>query len=238
MDKAGAFFDETWFLWRDRAHPPGLNMAIDELLLQTSSEHGAPVLRFYQWDRNAISIGYMQSYKKTQVPGYELVRRPTGGGVVYHDHDFTYSVALPPKHKINNFERTQSYNLINGAVACGLRRLGFNVQTAMDMIANGIDRAAMVCFKQPTRYDILCDGRKISGSAQRRSPDGLLHQGSIHFNRRLPVSRNELAEALRAGFNESLNIEFAEFANSQIIQKKAIVLARAKYELTEWNQRR
>ncbi len=229
---------EKWLLWCDGEHRPGLNMAVDEVLMRLSSEHGVPVLRFYEWDRPAISIGYMQNHGKTRVDGFAFVRRPTGGGVVYHDHDFTYSVAVPPDHEIFRLDRLRSYSVINGAVGAGLRRLGYDVRTAEDMIGRGVDRSAMVCFREPTRYDILCEGRKISGSAQRRTPAGLLHQGSIHFDGELPVGRDVLGDALAAGFRERLGVEFAKFANIGAVLEQAELLAAKQYDLNEWNERR
>lgn len=196
------------------------------------------MLRFYGWDRPAVSIGYMQNHARTRVDGFDLVRRPTGGGVVYHDHDFTYSVVVPTDHAIFALDRLRSYSVINGAVGAGLRRLGFDVRTSEDLIGRGVDRSAMVCFREPTRYDILCEDRKISGSAQRRTPDGLLHQGSIHFEDELPVERRQLADALVAGFEENLGVDFANFANVAEVMVSAQRLAEEQYDLDEWNFRR
>ena len=233
-----SFVGEKWFLWCDGEHRPGLNMAVDDVLMRLSSDHRAPVVRFYGWDRLAVSIGYMQNHSKTLVEGFALVRRPTGGGVVYHDQDFTYSVAVPTDHGVFRLDRLRSYSVINGAVGAGLRRLGYDVQTAEDMIGRGVDRSAMVCFREPTRYDILCEGRKISGSAQRRTAAGLLHQGSIHFDGELPVERQVLGDALVAGFEEKLGVAFAEFANAEGVMVEAERLAAEQYDLAAWNERR
>ncbi len=226
----------SWFLWRDQARSPAMNMAIDETLLLQASAIGKPVLRFYRWDRPAISIGYTQQYHLTARPGAALVRRPTGGGVVDHDHDFTYSVAVPPDHYINSLNRLESYHVIHRAVRSGLSRLDISAELAEDQISGSIDRASMVCFENPTRYDLVAFGRKIGGSAQRRSRAGLLHQGSLHFGGRLPAGRKRLEDAFVSGFESELEIEFQPFHESKSLVEQAMELRRRRYDTEEWNR--
>ena len=73
---------ELWDFWQDGQHSPAFNMAADEVLLETACSRGRPLLRFYEWDRKAVSLGYVQSLSAAPA-GYAVVRRPTGGGVVY-----------------------------------------------------------------------------------------------------------------------------------------------------------
>jgi len=96
----------------------------------------------------------------------------------------------------------------------------------------------MVCFTHPTRYDILLNGHKIAGSAQRRTQDGLLHQGSLHFGGPLPFSRDKLAEALLRGFREVMNLEIVEFTPTDDLRKVIADLARDKYSQDVWNAKR
>ena len=53
---------EQWLYWQDGAHAPDWNMAADEALLQQMSSLGIPVLRTYEWDRKAVSLGYVQRH--------------------------------------------------------------------------------------------------------------------------------------------------------------------------------
>ena len=87
---------EPWDFWIDGAHDPAFNMAADEALMLSAPLRGRPLLRFYEWDRPAVSIGYVQTIAAAP-EGYAAVRRPTGGGVVYHDYDFTYETIMPSK---------------------------------------------------------------------------------------------------------------------------------------------
>ena len=98
---------ESWLFWNDTPHSPAWNMAADEALLQNAPATGTPLLRCYAWDRPAVSIGYVQRLDAAP-EGFAAVRRPTGGGIVYHDYDFTFSVAFPMGHWLTGLDRTQS----------------------------------------------------------------------------------------------------------------------------------
>ncbi len=229
---------EFWKLWSDGPRSAAMNMAVDETLLLTAAERGVPVLRFYAWEcERVVSIGYVQ--RADAVPaGYQFVRRPTGGGVVHHDFDFTYSVAVPNGHWLTGLDRTMSYDWINRSVQEGLRSLRVAAALADQEIGGQVDRGTMVCFANPTRYDLLLDGRKIAGSAQRRTREGILHQGSLHFGGPLPVPRDCLADALAAGFATTLNLVLEPFCPDETMLAFAEELAREKYAAADWNHRR
>jgi lipoate-protein ligase A len=156
-----------------------LNMAIDEALLRSCKQ---PILRFYKWSEpDAVSIGYFQVH--TDVPaGRSFVRRYTGGGLVDHATDFTYSVILPREHPLNLAGTSKSYHQIHDAVAKGLQREGFDVRLAPanDQVESN------ACFQKAVLYDVVArdhdaqtHSEKIAGAAQRRTREGCLHQGSI-----------------------------------------------------------
>src|SRR5712672_1969240 len=89
---------ETWHLLRTGARTAAENMAIDEVLLESVVTFGAPLLRFYSWSEPAASFGYSQRYSEIArlTSLRPLVRRPTGGGFVPHDADWTYTLVFPP----------------------------------------------------------------------------------------------------------------------------------------------
>ena len=213
-------------------------MAADEAMLQRVARWGRPLLRTYAWSAKAVSLGYVQRF--TAAPaGYEFVRRPTGGGVVYHDCDFTYSIVFPPDHWLNGLDRIRSYDCLNRSVQAGLRRLGLAVELAQVEIPHSVERATMVCFTNPTRYDLLLDGRKIAGSAQRRTAEGLLHQGSLHFGASgLPFAREALSTALLEGLAEVLGIACAPFTPDQDFEAAVRRLVDEKYGNDAWNKLR
>lgn len=228
---------EDWDFWPDGDHAPALNMALDEALLLTAARRARPLLRFYGWDRPAVSIGYTQ-HAAAAPAGFAMVRRPTGGGVVYHDVDFTYTVVIPANHWLNTVDRIASYAFINHAVLNGLARCRVSGTLATAEIPASVDRHRMVCFQTPTRYDVLAAGRKVAGSAQRRTRDGILHQGSLHFGGPLPCPKTELARALLDGFQDQAHAVPCTFTPPADLLQLAERLARERYATAAWNHRR
>jgi len=153
------------------------NMALDEALLEQVSNLGLPVLRFYGWNQPAASFGYFQHYaeieRTTQLR--PLVRRPTGGGLVPHDADWTYSVAFPTTHEWYSLSATESYQRVHEWVRDSFARLQVEVALAPCCAKS----APGQCFVGYEKSDVLWQGRKIAGAAQRRNKRGLLIQGSV-----------------------------------------------------------
>jgi len=224
----------SWQLWRDGAHAPPWNMAVDEALLGAAVAR--PLLRLYGWDRPAVSLGYFQAADMAP-PGYAVVRRPTGGGLVYHDHDLTFTLLLPRDHAWAEGPRRESYRRVNAVLRDALAALG--VQTALAAADTApADPARLQCFTTPARHDVLAPQGKLVGGAQRRSASGLLHQGSADC--RL------LAEALRAALPQAVVDAFATafgsapepFALPPDAEAAAAELVQRKYATEAWNRRR
>lgn len=228
---------EEWQFWQDGAHAPAWNMAADEALLKDSPGRGVPLLRCYSWDRPAVSIGYVQTLDAAPA-GYSAVRRPTGGGVVYHDFDYTFSVNFPMGHWLTGLDRIRSYNCLNRALRRAVCFLGFPAELSAQEIPHGVDRARMVCFTNPTRYDLLLEGRKIAGCAQRRTADGLLHQASLHFGGPLPVERERITQALLQGLREEMGISTAPVEPGRGLLDQIETLVTTKYGTDDWNRLR
>lgn len=231
---------ETWDLWQDGARSPYFNMAVDQTLLASAAERGRPLLRLYDWDRPSLSIGYVQRAAEVVAGERVLVRRPTGGGVVYHDHDVTYTVAVPPGHWIDNEDRMVSYRWINRAIQAALEGLQMAAALSDQTIPRAVDRATMVCFTNPTRYDIMCGALKVAGSAQRRTQQGLLHQGSINLEHS-PVDavlREDIKGEIIAGFRKVLNVRFAAWQPGEDFLSRTAEVEEQRYALREWNYRR
>lgn len=208
---------EQWHFFDDTDHPPQENMDIDvELLKQSANLAGMPLLRFYEWDRPSISIGYVQKEEAVNNPdNYTIVKRPTGGGIVFHDNDFTYSVVVPTGHWITKLDRVESYRVFHKAVVRALGELGLNCMLVNTKQPQA-DRATMQCFITPTKYDVLCDNLtpgkivKVAGSAQRCTRNGILHQGSISLAS-LKSDRTVLREKLKQAFEEEFKISFIPY---------------------------
>src|SRR5437764_5337502 len=102
---------QSWFLLQSGQSSAAANMATDEVLLQTVPQLARPVLRFYGWTEAAATFGYSQHFRDIERATHlrPLVRRPTGGGLVPHDADWTYSVVIPPSHSWYELRASESY---------------------------------------------------------------------------------------------------------------------------------
>lgn len=148
-------------------------MALDEALLEACE---GPILRIYRWDNPAVSFGYSQSLSAARrtFPGFPLVRRWTGGGMVEHGRDWTFSLIVPAGEPLASVRPAESYRRIHAVIAAALGGEA-NLQSE-----TAVPASAGACFVQPVRDDVLaCNGRKICGGAQRRTRRGFLHQGSV-----------------------------------------------------------
>lgn len=163
-------------LWLDpEPHEGALNMALDQALLESVDD---PMLRVYSWTAPSVTIGYAQKLDQLRpsLPGWPVTRRWTGGGVVYHDADHTYSVIVPASSPWAQTRPVESYRLIHGSLAAALVAAGFpgcRLAVAEDVIDKPF------CFEAPAVHDIVRGVVKIAGAGQRRSRIGFLHQGSV-----------------------------------------------------------
>ncbi|MDD7984435.1 biotin/lipoate A/B protein ligase family protein [Lentisphaera marina] len=230
---------EKWFLWQDEQHSASVNMAIDEALMERSVDLPGPLLRLYEWQDKSISFGYTQKFEKVPQDGCTLVRRPTGGGIVYHKHHFTYTVILPPSHWIvKDTKPVESYAWLNRCVQEALKQLSLASSLAEEDIPKSVDRAGMVCFVTPTRYDLLSEDKKIAGSAQRRTKLGMLHQGSIECEDYEFLTPDSLRAVLPKGFEQVIPCEFVAYKPYDMIKSRVNELVKEKYNNESWNQKR
>lgn len=173
-----------------------MNMAIDHVLLDQCPTHAQPLLRIYAWEGLAISFGRSQTYPSQFAATHALVRRPTGGGLVWHDADVTYTVVLPIGHPLAQMEIHESYHVIHAALA---EQLGDHAHL-QETPRERVDLRTLRCFRSPVRHDILStDGSKLAGAAQLRTPEGVLMQGSIALAA-THGDRVALTNAIRAAF--------------------------------------
>ena len=213
---------ETWYFLESSPAGAALNMAIDEALVLNAARRNRPLLRVYSWVRPAVSFGYFQKYPAHLSSSYEIVRRPTGGGLVYHGEDTTYTVVIPRAHRLYKASVADSYRTLHKAVANALES-GAAIQAGEPSSPTG----QYECFQKPVPGDVVDNGRKLAGGAQRRSQWGILHQGSIA----LKISAGQLKE----GFREALDVEFEPcklFFEEVALSEQ---LALEKYATDQWN---
>jgi len=167
---------QTLRLWVDPLQRSGPeSMAVDEWLLETAT---APLLRIYRWQGDWASVGYFGKIAEAQaaIPCVSWVRRSTGGGIVDHRADWTYTLVVPQAEPLASWRRTEIYRAIHAALADALVAEGI----AARLSGGDEETGAALCFENPVNHDLLGpDGRKLSGAGQRRSRQGLLHQGSV-----------------------------------------------------------
>jgi lipoate-protein ligase A len=150
-------------------------MAIDEALLDEAVRSSSAFLRLYRWDPPTLSVGRNQPMERIARDGIPVVRRPTGGQAVWHEHEVTYAVAAP----IATFGSLRmAYRTIHERLAAALRSLGADPVLAGCPTVRRSDRPTS-CFAMPMGGEILVQGRKLVGSAQVRRRDVFLQHGSI-----------------------------------------------------------
>jgi lipoate-protein ligase A len=212
-------------------HSAAMNMAIDEALLETAV---VPSIRFYRWRSPALSFGYFGKFSDVAIYAAErdLVRRWTGGGIVFHGDDVTYSIVIPASDPVFDESSIAIYEKIHRALADALNGVGERA-----VVAGGVDPGGIAlskhaaasgynCFANPVRADVMMNGRKIAGAAQRRTRRGLLQQGSIQGI----VMNTDLAEK----FAQALSVNCSEFEITGEVFQRARELAQQKYGSNSW----
>lgn len=216
-------------VWLDSVRRPGPEaMAVDEWLLETAV---APVLRIYQWHGEWATLGYFGNLEQARnsLPGVNWVRRWTGGGVVDHRADWTYTVVAPSGEALAALRGAESYRQIHEALVAALRDEPCGVRLSAGEAQTG----AAMCFDNPVSHDLVAaDGRKLAGAGQRRTRHGLLHQGSVALACAGPQSRQR-ALSLAAGLAEAW-----ELRDFQVPQVPISRLVRERYSNTAWTNRR
>jgi lipoate-protein ligase A len=194
---------KDWHLIIDRTpHKGSWNMAVDDYLFQSLGEEAATYLRFYRWNKPTVSIGHSQKAEKVvnldfcRRNGIDLVRRITGGKLVLHHKEVTYSVCSSDMD-IFSQKLMDSYKLISEALNHCLQRMGIGSHLAKDTTSEDA-LGTMPCFAQPARDEIEMDGKKIIGSAQKRTGKKFIQHGSIPLEKETEL----LISASQSGQNE------------------------------------
>jgi len=245
-------------------------MAIDEALLCSFDRHdSAPVLRVYGWDPPALSLGRFQDaeavldLERCRRDGVGVVRRVSGGGTIYHADELTYSIVCAPDQIPSATSVKDSFRILTGFLLDFYRCLGLSASYAVDTASGGerLGERTAFCFAGKESFDILIDGRKIGGNAQRRHKNVIFQHGSIplinraaqglHYMKdRSPeqaenvvsladcgvsfdasLLRPMLVEAFRRHMGVALGLENLSVEELRMSQK----LLAAKYSSDRWN---
>ena len=242
------------------AHSAAMNMAIDEALLEYAT---VPSIRFYRWHSPALSFGYFGKFAHVACYAGErdLVRRWTGGGIVFHGEDLTYSIVVSANDSVFGESSVTIYERVHRALCDALNSNGERAVVAGGVDPGGIAVArqamrderrysekgdlpwqiarrrtgerrwlASDCFANPVRADVMVDGHKIAGAAQRRTRRGLLQQGSIQGV--------DLENGLAERFAVELSNNCQPRSLPKAVQCRAGEIAAQKYGADAWLRKR
>ncbi len=218
-------------VWHDSVHRSGeQNMAVDELLMSSVSD--LSVVRFYLWGNPTVSFGYFykleeakQAFENTEQLNY--VRRWTGGGVVDHRIDLTYTLVIPKCHPLANLRGAESYRIIHVAVASALSAQGVSCEVIVENAGDG----SAACFENPVAYDIVSgEGNKLAGAGQKRSRYGLLHQGSVAGVKDTVRWQQDFLKAIAS--------ETLKWQPDSKLLDESVNLAQEKYQTDAWLKKR
>jgi lipoate-protein ligase A len=193
----------TWRLIDTGPQDGTSNMAIDEALLDAfDPERSTPVLRLYGWNPPALSFGRFQDVGKVldlercRADSVTVVQRITGGGVIYHADELTYAIVCAPKHLPGETTIKESYRFLTGFLLTFYRELGLPAAYAADVPEDmaRLGTRTPFCFAGRESYDILIEGRKIGGNAQRRLRNAVFQHGSIPLLNRVATGTGFLRE--------------------------------------------
>jgi lipoate-protein ligase A len=266
---------QSWKLIIEGPNSGGYNMAVDETLLNlVASPASLPTtfLRFYQWERPTLSIGFSQKASRVvdfdfcKENNIDIVRRITGGKAVLHDHEVTYSVTSNDWRLFPSGDIAETYEHIAQALSLGLRRMGLRTRLASgdsEDLNSLRARATTSCFALSNHFEILCQERKLVGSAQRRTKNSFLQHGSVllRFDSSLvnqtlgkanspdchsrvtslasclgyPPKPEDVISSLSRGFQDFFNIECEPISLDQDMLQSAQSLTRSKYARLEWS---
>lgn len=235
-------------LWRfiDTGSLPGAeNMAIDEALLACfNPAESAPILRLYGWSPPAFSCGRFQEpaeiidLNRCRTHGVQVVKRITGGGVIYHASELTYSLVCPADFIPGSRGVKDAFYQLTSFLIRFYKKLGLNTGHAVDHYTGNkkLGERTPLCFAGIESFDILINGRKIGGNAQRRLKNVIFQHGSIPLRQManegntyllrpdyriverttslesqgVIFAQRQLAALLKSSFAESFDIVFKE----------------------------
>lgn len=226
-------------------------MAADEVLLRNADATGQRTLRFYQWSEPTLSLGYFQKHADRASHAASLtcplIRRSSGGGAIMHDQELTYSLTLPVDDRLSRDSQSLYEKIHKTLIEC----LG-SLSVACDLHSVETTEEAFLCFQRRANGDVILNGHKVMGSAQRRNKSGMMQHGSLLLQQsdsapELPgiaeISGQTLtvdeivncwSKLLADGFSERFHEDM--FAAEEVARIKS--LADEKYRAASWTLRR
>jgi lipoyl(octanoyl) transferase len=177
------------------SHTGEENMEFDRQLMsafldgrfQEHYGHQSCLWRFYSWQPYAITLGYNQDASsidilKCQRDGVDVVRRPTGGRAVFHADEFTYSFFSD-----SSAPNAEQYRMVHEVIQLALEGMGIHAEfcrSTLQSFEGAPAAGSVICFTASAKYELQVEGRKLVGSAQRKTRNVLLQHGSLPLSGR------------------------------------------------------
>lgn len=258
----------SWRVIDSGFNSPFYNMAVDEALIEGFLKTGRPVIRFYGWNPSGFSLGYSQKAEEAldlnlcRENNIPFVRRITGGSVIYHDQEVTYSLVCSkddiPKHSTLK----EGFKILCSFILDMYSGLGLNPGFACEHPGKRKNSVSSFCFSSFEDYDILIGGRKIGGNAQKRRKSLIFQHGSIPLSLNLDSAKKfvkedlsgienravsldavlsrkagfgEISERLKRSFEKVFNLSLKEACLSEEEERRADYLESEKYRKDRWN---
>jgi lipoate---protein ligase len=175
-----------WDIVRTGPAPAEQIMARDAQLLADMELRPRPILHLYEWQGPSATYGHfvqLDQHIDLEAARQERVnfaQRPTGGGIVFHLTDLAFSLLLPSTDPAYSTTPLDNYGFVNAIVAQAVAQfIGGQESLSLLPTLEEPEGPAGFCMARPTRYDVMWEGKKIGGAAQRRTRHGYLHQGTI-----------------------------------------------------------
>lgn len=229
---------DKWELIDSGDLSPQTIMDKDAHLLDQLDPQGASILHFYNWNVPCLTYGYFidparhLNLDAMQDCGLQKARRPTGGGIIFHLTDFAFSILIPSGHPKFSMNTLENYAFINQKVARAVAHFtshSLKPELLMQEPQCVSTDCQPFCMAKATRYDLMMGGKKVGGAAQRRTKQGLLHQGSL-FLQHPPIDL--LKKVL---INGELVIETMRQRSDYLLSRQVCLqqLLKAKLQLKE-----
>jgi len=223
------------------------NMATDDALLSSYNENDSAIFRLYSWE-NSFTIGVSQKFENYPISSLykgNYAKRITGGGVLFHGHDLSYSLVIPT-NLLEGFNIKESYEKICLFILKFYKKLGLDAKYVKD--CNTIELSKNeYCQVGFEAYDILVDGKKIGGNAQRRTKKAIFQHGSIPIFKNndknldgkigytledlnIKLDYEEAKKLLIESFVESFNVEITHSELTKTEKEKKNTLLKEKYD--------
>lgn len=210
-----------WTIEESGPKSPEWNMEADSKRLENDP---SPCLRFYEWEGPSATYGYFLNPSDFFKPDVHLslARRPTGGGVILHLDDLAFSVIVPASHPFYSLNSLHSYQIINSMVIEAIQKVlpleGLFLQEDLPKAPRG-----GFCMAKPTKFDLLYEGKKVGGAAQRKTKSGLLHQSSLCLKMPDPLFLEQILKSSSTAqdimlSSASLGVQFKDDLKSAIIE--------------------